>query len=324
MILLWGVRDDKPLIRAEHALQQLGARFMVLDQERVLDTWIELSVGSTIEAKLGLGHEEIDLSSITAVYVRTHNLQSINRFAQDVDSEDAWRHVFEIEDALFSWLELTPALVVNRYSAMAPNFSKPYQGRLIQSYGFEVPDTVITTDPDTVAAFQRKYKDVIFKSLGGMTSMATRLTPENMKHLESVTWCPTMFQEYIPGDDYRVHVVGDEIHCCRIISDSDDYRYALRLGKAMMVRRFYLPPDIAEKCITMTKDMGLILSGIDLRRTPEGRWVCFEVNPSPIFSYYQENTGLPIAESLARLLANAEIPSRRRYSSNNWESVGMV
>jgi D-alanine-D-alanine ligase-like ATP-grasp enzyme len=51
--------------------------------------------------------------------------------------------------------------------------------------------------------------------------------------------------------------------------------------------------------------MGLELAGIDLRIRPNGEVVCFEVNPSPAFSYYEERTGLPIAAAVARHLATA-------------------
>lgn len=151
----------------ECALQQVGAPYIILDQERVLDMWVDLSVGSSIEAKLRLADKKIDLNRVSAVYVRTHNLKTINHFANAIKSKGAWQHVFEIEDAQFSWLELTSVLVVNHYSDMTANFSKPYQGALIQTYGFAVPNTVVTTDPGTVLLFQQKHKVVIYKSLGG-------------------------------------------------------------------------------------------------------------------------------------------------------------
>jgi len=49
--------------------------------------------------------------------------------------------------------------------------------------------------------------------------------------------------------------------------------------------------------------MSLAVAGIDLRRTPDGQWFCFEVNPSPGFIYYEQATGQPMAEAIARLLA---------------------
>jgi D-alanine-D-alanine ligase-like ATP-grasp enzyme len=51
--------------------------------------------------------------------------------------------------------------------------------------------------------------------------------------------------------------------------------------------------------------MGLLVAGIDLRRTPDGRWSCFEVNPSPGFTYYQDKTGHPIDQAIAELLLSA-------------------
>jgi hypothetical protein len=35
----------------------------------------------------------------------------------------------------------------------------------------------------------------------------------------------------------------------------------------------------------------LVVAEVDLRRTPEDDWYCFEVTPSPGFSYYQSFTG---------------------------------
>lgn len=41
------------------------------------------------------------------------------------------------------------------------------------------------------------------------------------------------------------------------------------------------------------------IAGIDLRRTHDGTWYCFEVNSSPGFSDFEEATGQPIAEAVA-------------------------
>jgi len=42
---------------------------------------------------------------------------------------------------------------------------------------------------------------------------------------------------------------------------------------------------------------------IDLKRTRDGTFFCFGLNPSPAYSYYQEHTGQPIAEPIVGLLA---------------------
>ena len=188
---------------------------------------------------------------------------------------------------------------------MASNNSKPYQSAHIRSLGFEIPDTIITRDPKTVIKFWKRHGAVIYKSVSGVRSIVSRLTPEHLGRLSDISWCPTQFQEYIPGNDYRVHVVGDEIFSCQIISKADDYRYAARQGERVRIIPFDLPEDIGFRCRALTKAMGLVMAGLDLRLTPDGKWYCFEVNPSPGFTYYQRACGHHIDEAIARVLASS-------------------
>jgi glutathione synthase/RimK-type ligase-like ATP-grasp enzyme len=59
-----------------------------------------------------------------------------------------------------------------------------------------------------------------------------------------------------------------------------------------------LPDDIAERCIRLARELGLISAGVDLRRTPAGQYFCFEVNTRPAFSFYEQHTGQRIADGL--------------------------
>ena len=52
------------------------------------------------------------------------------------------------------------------------------------------------------------------------------------------------------------------------------------------------------------RDGRTILAGIDLRIDGHSA-VCFEVNASPGYSYYEESTGQPISRSLAAHLASS-------------------
>jgi glutathione synthase/RimK-type ligase-like ATP-grasp enzyme len=62
---------------------------------------------------------------------------------------------------------------------------------------------------------------------------------------------------------------------------------------------------LAERCVALSEALELPFAGIDLKITPEGEPFCFEVNPSPAFSYYESHTGQPIARAVARFLAEA-------------------
>ena len=48
--------------------------------------------------------------------------------------------------------------------------------------------------------------------------------------------------------------------------------------------------------------LGLRYGAVDLRRTPDGRYVFFEVNPAGQWLFVEERTGLPITERVAALL----------------------
>jgi D-alanine-D-alanine ligase-like ATP-grasp enzyme len=64
-----------------------------------------------------------------------------------------------------------------------------------------------------------------------------------------------------------------------------------------------LPADIARRCVELSKHLDLPLSGIDLRRCADGRYVCFEANPSPGFVYFEPFPDHPIATAIAGLMA---------------------
>jgi glutathione synthase/RimK-type ligase-like ATP-grasp enzyme len=96
-------------------------------------------------------------------------------------------------------------------------------------------------------------------------------------------------------------VVGEEVFACEIICEADDYRYPDE--HPVEVRPCQLPEAVEDRSRRMAAAMNLSLAGIDLRKTPDGEWYCFEVNPSPGFTYYENVTGQPIAQEVARLLA---------------------
>jgi glutathione synthase/RimK-type ligase-like ATP-grasp enzyme len=188
---------------------------------------------------------------------------------------------------------------------MASNHSKPYQSSLIHAQGFDVPETLVTTDKDAVEAFWQKHRSIVYKSISGVRSIVTKVTPAHRERFASLANCPTQFQQWIPGTDFRVHVVGGEVFACSVESTATDYRYPGREEDAPKIQAQELPSDVAERCGSLAASMGLLLAGIDLRRTPDERWFCFEVNPSPGFTYYEQASGQPIADGIARLLATA-------------------
>jgi glutathione synthase/RimK-type ligase-like ATP-grasp enzyme len=221
---------------------------------------------------------------------------------QEPEESSARRHSRSFHEALYRWLEIAPGRIVNRSDPQGSNGSKPYQAQLILKYGFRVPETIITNDPELVLAFQREHGTLIYKSISGIRSIVKELDEEDLGRLEDIRWCPVQFQALVPGNDVRVHVVDQEVFPTEIVSDKVDYRYASRNGGSAELRAIELAPDIAEQCVALTRGLGLAFAGIDLKITPDGEIFCFEVNPCPAFSFYEANTEQPIARAVARYL----------------------
>ena len=306
MILLCGIPSESPLAMVAAALDELPADYRMVNQRKVADYDLAVAIdGGTVEGTLRLNGETFRLGEIDAAYIRLMDDRLLPELAGQGDGSPARRHARAFHDTLLRWLEVAPARVVNRCDPQGSNGSKPYQAQLIMQFGLRVPETLITNDPEAVLAFQREHGTLIYKSISGVRSIVQPLTENDLARLDLIRWCPVQFQARVPGTDVRVHVVDDEVHATEIVSDTLDYRYARQSGGSAELRPFDLAGDTAERCIVLARGLGLAFAGIDLKITPEGEVFCFEVNPCPAFSFYEANTGQPIARALAHYLVGA-------------------
>jgi hypothetical protein len=305
VILLWGLESDAPLAMVGEALAAAGAPVFFLDQQLVARTLVSLAEEPVGAGTLDDGSHLVELSEVTAAYVRPFDTRRIPEVEDCGPSSLVWQTALATDDSLICWCDTTPALVVNRPSAMASNNSKPYQLALIRECGFSVPDTLVTTNPEAARAFWERHGEVVYKSVSGIRSIVKRLDRAGANRLVDITNCPTQLQEYVSGTDVRVHVVGDEIFAAEVRSEADDYRYPGPEGNVAIVETS-IPASIEERARATARALGLSVAGLDLRRTAAGEWFCFEANPSPGFSYYEHSTGQPIAAAISMLLTRAE------------------
>ncbi|HEY3457995.1 MAG TPA: hypothetical protein VGK64_25660 [Bryobacteraceae bacterium] len=304
MVLLWGIPSDPPMAAVEEILKRDRVPFSYLDQRAILDTELVLECGERIGGTLRVGGEELRLKDVKAVYPRPYDWKLIQPVADAGPQSPAFQHANAIQQALSIWLDLTPALVLNRPREMALNYSKPYQAARIEAAGFAIPETLLTTDAAAAREFRDIHGPIIYKSVSAVRSIVSQLRPEDEERLDYVSWCPTQFQRWIAGPEVRAHVIGDEVFACEIVTKADDYRYATLSGDSLEIRPYDLPSECAAKCRAVAAEMGFTIAGVDLRNE-NGTWYCFEVNPSPGFMYYQKYSGQPIDEAIARLLARA-------------------
>jgi glutathione synthase/RimK-type ligase-like ATP-grasp enzyme len=209
-----------------------------------------------------------------------------------------------LHHALTDWLEIAPLRVMNRLSAMGSNQSKPYQAQIIAEAGFLIPPTLITNDPQQVQDFVKTHGRVVYKSISAVRSIVGELDRPRLHELEKTRYLPTQFQAFIPGENLRVHVAGERLFATRILTPAVDYRYAGQAGLEVDLTATELDESLSRRCRSLSQSLELPLCGIDLKITPAGEVYCFEVNPSPAFSYYQEQTGQDIAAAIVEYLIN--------------------
>src|SRR5260370_3079759 len=138
--------------------------------------------------------------------------------------------------------------------------------------------------------------------MSGVRSIVRRVNKEDLGNFDLWADRPIQLQEYLPGDNIRVHVIGERLFAVRIQCGAVDYRYSGAEGYARTMVPETLPEEVATNCIRLTKELGLGMSGIDLKETSAGEYYCFEVNTSPAFPFYASLARPAIADALAEFL----------------------
>jgi glutathione synthase/RimK-type ligase-like ATP-grasp enzyme len=307
MILLAGIPSETPLQMVARRLEDAGADFLVLNQRDFADSdiWFEVN-GENITGELRIGGATWPLEEFRAAYPRLMDDRCLPELEREPEGSAVRTHCRAFHDTLTRWMEIAPGRVVNRCAPMASNGSKPYQTQLIRRHGFRIPETLITSDPELVKDFHARHGRIIYKSISSVRSIVQEFTAADEDRLENLRWCPAQFQAFVDGTNLRVHTVGDEVFATAACTDATDYRYASsQSGAPAELREAELSDELAEKCVNLSRALDLAFAGIDLKVTPDNEVYCFEVNPSPGFSYYEGNTGQPISEAVARYLMAA-------------------
>ena len=319
-VLLWGVPSEPPMAMVARRLVALGADVLAV-RPGGIGQQVSVTIGAcpsepdpagnrraTLAGTIRAGGRSVELASITGAYLRPVEPELVPELKGQAQTAPDLAHARRVQEMLTGFTEAAPGIngcrIANRLSAMASNGSKPYQAQVIVRYGFSCPDTLISTDPEEVLDFAARHRQVVYKSCSGIRSIVTAFDPvADRERLQRLRWCPVQFQERVDGPDVRVHVVGRDVFAAIVDSTAVDYRYArTQVGEDPRLSAYQLDDDIASRCVALAAALDLPFAGIDLKLAADQRVICFEVNPSPGFSWYESATGLPISLAVARWL----------------------
>lgn len=200
---------------------------------------------------------------------------------------------------------------MNHPSATYLAESKPYQLSIARECGFRVPETLATNDAKRI---RRNFPgSLVIKSLDtvllreGEDCLFTYTTvdPDIAFDDESISAAPLLAQTFITSKtDLRVTIVGEKVFAVRILSFgaglSGDWRITPKAE--LEYQNVELDSRTVERCIRLTRQLGLAFAAIDLLETPEGIFF-IEVNPTGEWGWLSGNER-PIDEAIAGWLAN--------------------
>jgi glutathione synthase/RimK-type ligase-like ATP-grasp enzyme len=320
MILVLSNEDDGHADAVEGELRRLDASVFRFDPARY-PAHVELSVRIDPRggARVGLrdGADEFVFDEVTAAWWRRPQRPraaaalSGTAAAVEVEAEaaDVCADVWELLDVPF--VPATPGV-------LARAAHKLRQLSLAGRLGFEIPDTLVTNDPE---AFLDQYAHAcgrlvtkraavsqrILAADGRVTGRATlAVRPGDLVAVDAVRLAPTMSQFMIDkAFEVRATVVGTEVFAAAIHSQETHHtRVDFRSYDHAHTRitTYALPGHVGERCVALTQSLGLRYSAIDLIVTPDGRVVFLEINPTGQYLWIEHATGLPISRALATLL----------------------
>jgi hypothetical protein len=253
------------------------------------------------------GEGELDLESVRAVWWRRPGAFGLPETLRDPahrrlalsEAGTAFQGLFAAMDAL--WINPPANDTVAAH--------KPYQLAIAQSLGLEIPQTVMTSDPEEAREFWRACDgDVVYKQFIALPDAwgETRRLGKAEAGLPdaSIRLAPVIFQRRVAAvADLRVTIVGDEVFAAAVDVRKLDYDVDVRMNVDARHVAHDLPHDVSDKQRALMRRLGLVYGAIDLRLSEDGRYVFLEINPAGQFLYVEEQTGQPITAALAARLA---------------------
>ncbi|WP_164779440.1 ATP-grasp domain-containing protein [Paenibacillus kobensis] len=299
-IVIMNPMNDAHCRHMANRLQALEADFIELESPLTNDYALQDGV---------LYYNGVPIREVSSVFFRgvmSHNpdyfqLEDPQRF--DVQVQFGGR-----AEAIRGWLRIMHergAIVVNPPSQA----SKYYQLYKLRTIGVTLPSTCITSSVGIARAFVvRIGGQAVCKPLPG-GSFCRRVDESFWSSLRDADTFgePVIFQEEIAGKDVRVNMLEGQVLSAHIIVTSHedilDYRTDPNyLDGAITYRQVCLPDEVTDMCDRAMKALGLRFSGIDLRLTPEGRFVLIECNSMPAYLDIERKTESPITDGIIEYL----------------------
>jgi glutathione synthase/RimK-type ligase-like ATP-grasp enzyme len=319
VLILTEPSTDPHAMVVKKALERIGESVLVVDPGSIPPKGFvvyELS-GTTTERTIVLNDQVINLDNIKSCWYRRPSkilpITSMHKDYQEIVQTE-WKVIIGA-----IWESMHSCFWVSRPSAIHRAEFKSLQLSVARGLGLRIPRTIFTNDSDKAYDFYLECgRRIIGKKIysHGITHQDSNalftshlIEDFSPKGFENLELCPCIFQEYIPKtSDIRVTVIGKEVHAVQIDSQQNeyskiDYRADQEAFMKLKHTPYNLPIDVQDNCRKLVRNMGLEFGAIDLVKESNGSYVFLELNPNGQWLWIELLTGLPMAASMATLLA---------------------
>ncbi len=197
--------------------------------------------------------------------------------------------------------------------AVAAAENKFLQLKIAKEIGFNIPNTLVTTDRKKLISFFKTNKKTIIKPVGmgrvEYSNNTSKLIFSNILddtligEIESFEITPAIYQEYIEKEyEIRATVIGKEIYAASVNSQSKTESSVDWRKSKMKFEKYLLPYEIEQKCFLLLEKLNLSFGAFDLIKSTDGQYYFIEVNPNGQWVWIEKDTGQPIAESIIKFL----------------------
>jgi hypothetical protein len=322
MILILTEPEDPHADLVEAKLRRRGAevfRFDYAEYPRQASLSIQFT-GGRKRVLLTRGRETVDLSACTAGWLRRPRKPlTTGRIANPTVSSYTEDECMQV--LVDTWNTLDIPWLPGPIHAIRRADCKQFQLALATELGLEIPDTLITSDPDAFLEFYREHEGQIIDKLPSTTMAAALrtgrelmrftqgLSTRDVGYAQRLRHSPVLFQARVPKRvELRITVVGESVLAAEIHSQSTkrtqlDWRH-YDWGHTPY-RAHRLPDEIRRACLALVARLGLRFGAIDMIVTPDDRYVFLEINPNGQWMWIEDETGLPISDAICDTLSGA-------------------
>ena len=262
--------------------------------------------------------QAFSLSDITSIWYRRP------RYKRGSEGGEEWKRVFAeneercVFDGMWRYLGDTVRWLNNPFAnRMAEN--KLWQLYIAKEIGFELPQTLVTNNPDSLRRFANENGDIVYKPVAKshierpndaplifLTKPIKKFELDKLVSRVSVT--PCLFQKYIEKQfEIRVTILGDQVFAAAQYSQENmETRHDWRRDPTKVRHeKVELPTEIQQRCIALVRKMGLTFGAIDIIFTPDERFIFLEINPNGQWLWIEDLVAHPISHAIATMLQGA-------------------